>query len=169
MKASTGANVKNLAIAAAIVATGVGVFFVVRKITQTGAGIGAAISDTVGEGIDYVKKAATGAAQVTSNGISAVSQAVTQDAPEAVSNLGMNIFTGQGLQLKPGGYKTTAQRETLTGGSMLLSDAEKAAIRRADAGETGFIDNTVSKYQIFNEVGEMQRAENRASIYSLFN
>lgn len=169
MNASTGNNIKNIAIAGAIVAAGVGVFLVVRKITTTGAGIGAAISETVGDGIAAVKKAATGAADAVGGGVSAVTQTVTQDVPEAVANLGMNIFTGQGLQLKPGGYKTLQQRETLTGGSMLLSDAEKDAIRRADAGETGFLDNAVSRYQIFSEVGELKRAENRASIYSIFN
>lgn len=169
MKAGTGNNIKNIAIAGAIVAAGVGVFLIVRKITQTGAGLGAAISETVGDGIDFVKKAAGGAADAVGGAVADAANVVTQDVPESLSNLGMNIFTGQGLQLKPGGYKTLAQRNTLTGGSMLLSDAEKAAIRRADAGETGFIDNTVSKYQIFNEVGELKREENRQSIYSLLN
>ena len=56
MNASTGNNIKNIAIAGAIVAAGVGVFLVVRKITTTGAGIGAAISETVGDGIAAVKK-----------------------------------------------------------------------------------------------------------------
>jgi hypothetical protein len=161
--------IKNLAIAAAIVAAGVGVFLVVRKVSQTGASIGAAISDTVGDGIDYVKKAAGGAVDAVGGVVAETANVVTQEVPESLSNLGMNIFTGQGLQLKPGGYKTLAQRNTLTGGSMLLSDAEKAAIRRLDAGETGFLDTTVSKYQIFDEVGSLKRAENRESIYSLFN
>lgn len=162
-------NIKDIAIAGAIVAAGVGVFLVVRKLSNGASGVGAAIAETVGEAMGAVQKAATRSANAVGGGVSAVAAVVTQEAPEAAKNLGMNIYTGQGLTLKPGGYKTLKQRETLTQGSMLLSDAEKNAIRKLDAGETGIIDNWVSRYNIFSEVGELKRAENRETIYSFFN
>lgn len=169
MKKVNGELFKNAAIGFAIIGAGYLAYKIVRKVQTTGADIGAAIGDAVSDGFDAIKKAAGGAVDKAAGGVAAASQTVTQDAQDGIANLGMNIYTGQGLTLKPGGYKTLRQRETLTGGSMLLSDAEKAAIRRADAGDTGLIDNQVSRYQIFEEVGELKRAENRQSIYSIFD
>lgn len=155
-------QIPNYLAVAGIVAAGVAAYFVVKRL-QAGA---TGLADAVGDAVDDVYEGAKGVVATLGEKYASAQQAhdkARDSLVDGVLNVGANIYTGQGISFKPGGYKTTAQRAELTGGSMLLTDAEKAAIRAADSGKTP------SRIDVFSEVGELKRAENRDSIYSIFN
>lgn len=130
---------------AAIIAAGFGAYFLVKKFGDKLDGVGDFVSDkvsgaykavtnTITDGVEFVADTAKGVA-------------------EATENAQVNAWTGLGLSVKPANT-TTAERDFLTKGSMLLTDAEKRAIRALDAGNVTPDAQLKMKYDIFGELAD---------------
>lgn len=111
----------NIAAIAGIAVAGVAVYFIVRKLQ----GAGESISDIAQKVFDEAK--------VIGKTIAAGPGAVLDDQGDRVP-VADRLATSGGIGLKAtvGTYLPATTRNALTGGSMLLSDAEKAALRAAD-------------------------------------
>ncbi len=128
----------NILAIAGIAAAGLAAYFVVRKFQ----GAGASISDIVEDIADR--------AIVVGKTIAAGPGAVLDDQGERVPVMDqLRTSGGIGLKATQGSYITQATRNALTGGSMLLTDAEKAAIRAADSGNPS--DKAKSIYGLFTQ------------------
>lgn len=113
----------NIAAIAGIALAGVAAYFVVRKFQGAGDSIGKLITKVADEAKVIGKKIAAGPG------------AVTDDQGERVPVMDqLRTSGGIGLKAPSGSYISQATRYGLAGGSMLLTDAEKAAIRAADSG-----------------------------------
>jgi hypothetical protein len=135
----------NIVAIAGIAAAGLAAYFVVRKFQGAG--------DSIGSLFDKAKELAGDAIEevaVIGRTVAAGPGAVLDDQGYRVP-VADQLATSGGIGLKAtsGSYISQATRNALTQGSMLLSDAEKAAIRAADSGNPSA--KAASIYGLFNQ------------------
>jgi len=128
-----------------IVLAGVAAFYVVRKYQQG--------SNLVGDAVEKVKELAGDlydGAVVVGKTVAAGPGAVLDDEGNRVPVMDqLRTSGGIGLKATSGSYISQATRNAMTQGSMLLTDAEKAAIRAADSGNP--TDKAKSIYGLFTQ------------------